>query len=303
MTAMDTERATRWLVTGSGGMLGRRVVERLALLGQPVLALPRSHLNITDQAQVDDAVNAFMPDVVINAAAWTDVEGAERDPLGANAVNALGARNVAVACQRVGVHLIHVSTDYVFDGAQHGAYDEDDTALHPINEYGCSKRAGEHAIVTRMGTNYHILRTAWLYDVNGRNFYTSILNKLRLSDGDVHVVCDQWGHPTPVTRLAELIVYLGRDGCVTRRRHVPFGTYHATSTDATTWYAFAREIARVNGEDPKRIKSISTADLPESYRARRPRRVVLSQRKLRELDVCLFSTWQTELNLLVTKYG
>lgn len=292
--------STRWLVLGSGGTLGRRVVERLALLEQTTLALPHSQLDIASQVQVDDALDAFAPHIVVNAAAWTDVEGAEVNPRGADAANHIGVRNIATACKRTDARLIHVSTDYVFDGERDDAYDESDVdSLNPINEYGRSKLRGERAITSIMDVNYYVLRTAWLYDVIGRNFYTSILSKLTFTDDDVHVVCDQWGHPTPATRLAQLIVHLGHVEHQRTRSHVPFGTYHATSTDATTWYAFARMIAHVNDVNPERVKPTRTVNLPKNYRAHRPRRVELGQRKWRELDVRPFTSWVTELNLLV----
>ena len=183
----------RLLVTGAAGMLGRDVVAAANDAGHEVVALARADLDITDAAAVRAAVLDARPDAVVNCAAWTDVDGAEAEEAAATAVNGDGAGHVAAAAAEAGAHLVHVSTDYVFDGAAREPYPED-APTAPASAYGRSKLAGERA-VTAVGGEHAIVRTAWVFGPHGRNFVDT-MRRLGADRDEVRVVDDQVGSPT-----------------------------------------------------------------------------------------------------------
>ena len=160
---------TRWLVTGSAGMLGRDLTELLRIRGEDCTPLARADLDVTHPAAVARAVSAVRPDVVVNCAAWTSVDAAEDHEAAALAINGQGAANLAAACAEAGAFLIHPSTDYVFDGHATTPYAED-APTDPINAYGRSKLVGEEAILSLVPDTGYIVRSAWLYGEHGRNF-------------------------------------------------------------------------------------------------------------------------------------
>src|SRR3954452_24962057 len=214
-------------------MLGRDLVSVLSAAGQTeVTALRRADLDITDPTAVKAAVAG--PDVVVNAAAWTDVDGAEADEAAATAVNGTGARHVAAACAATGARLLHVSTDYVFPGDASAPYPED-APTDPVNGYGRSKLAGEVAVRALLPDTGYIVRTAWLYGEHGPNFVATML-RLAATRETVDVVADQRGQPTWSGALAERLVDLG--SCAA----APPGVYHGTASGETTWYGLARAV-------------------------------------------------------------
>jgi dTDP-4-dehydrorhamnose reductase len=249
-----------WLVTGATGMLGSDLAAVLdAQRDIDLTAAPRSALDITDPAAVRAAVAGH--DVVVNCAAWTDVDGAEADEAGAVAVNGTGAANVAAACAESGAVLLHISTDYVFAGHATAAYPED-SPLEPINAYGRSKAAGEAAVRAILPDGGFVVRTAWLYGEHGSNFVATMLRAA--ADREfLDVVSDASGQPTWSGRLAGQLVALGRAAAVGQ---APPGTYHGTASGSTTWYGLARAIFELSGLDPDRIRPVT------SDHSRRPAR-------------------------------
>jgi dTDP-4-dehydrorhamnose reductase len=238
---------TRWLVTGAGGMLGRDLVAVLSAAGAEVTAARRADLDIGDEAAVKAAVAGH--DVVVNAAAWTDVDGAEADEAAATAVNGTGTRNVAAACAATGARLLHVSTDYVFPGDATSPYPED-APTDPVNAYGRGKLAGEEAVRALLPHNGYVVRTAWLYGRHGPNFVATML-RLAASRETVDVVDDQRGQPTWAFALAEQLVGLGRAALAGT---APAGAYHGTAGGETTWFGLARAVFKEAGLDPARVR-------------------------------------------------
>ncbi|MGZ6679581.1 MAG: dTDP-4-dehydrorhamnose reductase [Solirubrobacteraceae bacterium] len=222
----------RLLVTGGAGMLGLAVCAAATRLGHDVVALSRAELDICDEAHVRRVIGAAEPRAVVNCAAWTDVDGAEANEAAATAVNGEGAGAVARACAEAKARLIHVSTDYVFDGTSTRPWVESDP-VGPIGAYGRSKLAGEQA-VTAAGGNHAIVRTAWLFGAGGRNFVDTML-ALAADRDEVSVVTDQVGSPTWTAHLAEVLVELAeRDGDT--------GIFPAAGSGACSWYDLAVEV-------------------------------------------------------------
>ncbi len=239
----------RWLVIGHRGMLGTDLMA--VLHDRDVVGLDLPDIDITDAASVDHAVNGF--DIVVNCAAYTAVDAAEDNEDIAFAVNAVGPENIARACARTGAWMTHISTDYVFDGTATTPYPED-APMAPNTAYGRTKAAGERAVRTVHSDRSHILRTAWLYGAHGPNFVRTMI-ALEQQRDSLEVVSDQHGQPTwshdLATRLTLALV-----------RGVPAGTFHATSSGATTWYDFTQRIFTMLGADPERVLPTTTDKFP-----------------------------------------
>jgi dTDP-4-dehydrorhamnose reductase len=243
---------SKWLVTGSAGKLGHDLVTVLAgMPGVEVVAAPRRVLDITDAEAVQAAVRGC--DIVVNCAAWTDVDGAESDEAGAFRVNAAGPANVAAACAAAGALLVHISTDYVFAGDASEPY-RADARLDPINAYGRSKAAGEAAVREILPDRGYIVRTAWLYGERGSSFVTSILRAA--ADREIlDVVTDATGQPTWSYPLAQQIAALG-SAALTGRAHPDI--YHGTASGSTTWYGLACAVFEQSGLDPRRVRPVTS---------------------------------------------
>jgi dTDP-4-dehydrorhamnose reductase len=219
------------LVAGAAGMLGRDVMLAADNAGHQVVGYGHAELDIADVDAVSTKIEAERPDVVINCAAWTDVDGAEGAEEAATAVNGAGAGNVAAAAAAAGASVVYVGSDYVFDGSKGAAYVETDQTA-PLSAYGRSKLAGEEA--TRAANKRHfIVRSAWLFGTGGGNFVETML-RLAADHGEVLVVRDQVGSPTYTWHLAYGIVRLIEG--------VEFGIHHMAAGGACSWYEFAREI-------------------------------------------------------------
>jgi dTDP-4-dehydrorhamnose reductase len=270
----------RWLVTGAGGMLGSDL--RSVLADREVTAYTRADLDITHPVAVEDAVAGH--DVVINAAAWTAVDDAEAKEADAFEVNAVGAANVAQACARTGALLLHMSTDYVFDGRASQPYPED-APLAPASAYGRTKAAGEWAVRAAHPLSSIVIRTAWLYGEGGPNFVATMLRLMRERD-TLDVVDDQTGQPTWSLDLARRMVMLVDAG-------VRDGTYHATNGGHTTWYGLAQRIAELSGHDPQRIRPTTTSRFPRP--APRPRWSVLGHDGWARAGLEPMRSWQAAL--------
>jgi dTDP-4-dehydrorhamnose reductase len=224
--------AMRVLVLGSGGMLGRAVVRAAARLGHDVVGLTRAELDITDAAHVARVVAAAEPRAVINCAAYTDVDGAEVDQVRALRVNGEGAGNVARAAAEARARVVHVSTDYVFDGSKREPWVESDP-VGPLQEYGRTKLAGEHAVAAA-GPEHAIVRAAWLFGMGGPSFPATML-RLGAERDEVSVVTDQRGRPTWTGHLAPALVEVAE-----RRGDV--GILHTTGPGDCSWYELAIEV-------------------------------------------------------------
>jgi dTDP-4-dehydrorhamnose reductase len=259
---------TRWLVTGAGGMLGRDLVEVLSARADVSLtAMDRAALDVTDATAVTDAVAGH--DVVVNAAAWTDGDGAETAEAAATAVNGDAVAHLARACASVGALLLHVSTDYVFSGAAFsGATAEpypEEAEPAPLNAYGRGKLVGEQAVRAHAPAAGYVVRTAWLYGEHGRNFVTTVLRRAGERD-TLDVVDDQVGQPTWSLALARRLAALG-DAALAGRA-AP-GAYHATASGQTSWYGLARAVFAEAGLDPDRVRPTTSDAYPARPGARR----------------------------------
>ena len=276
------------LVTGANGQVGWELARRGAALG--VRAFDHAALDITDAAQVQTAIAAAKPGVVINAAAYTAVDKAESEREKAFLVNELGPRNLAQACAAQDIPLIHISTDYVFDGAKTAPYVESDP-VSPLGVYGASKLAGERAIL-EAGAKAVILRTAWVFGAHGNNFVKTML-RLGAERDALRIVNDQKGCPTAAGDLAEAILKIAArlPGTVDPAR---FGIFHCVGAGPTTWFEFARAI--FDAAKPARapaLTPITTAEYPTP--ARRPANSVLECGKLAAAHGITLRHWAAAL--------
>lgn len=251
----------RVLVTGSAGMLGRQVAAEYRLRGDQVFPLTSKDLDITKYSSVNKVFREIKPQLAVNCAAYTDVDGAEKNMDAAFAVNGLGPRLLGLACREQNTSLIHISTDYIFNGDSPVPYlisDQPD----PINVYGASKLIGEQG-VRESGCCFYIIRTSWLFGPGGKNFVDTILSLARDRD-TLQVVNDQQGSPTYTIDLARGIADLAPTGI--------YGTYHFNNTGITTWYGFAKKIIRTAGLNTQ-ITPCNSDQFPRP--ARRPANSVL----------------------------
>jgi dTDP-4-dehydrorhamnose reductase len=242
-------RTRRVLIAGSSGQLATALLPAFRAAGWDAVAVGRPELDLAGPQQaIAAAVLRVSPQLVVNAAAWTAVDRAEDDPQGAMAVNRDGAGALAAAAEMCGAALLHVSTDYVFDGSKRAPWVESDP-VGPLQAYGRTKLAGERAVATA-NPEHAIARTAWLFGAGGRNFADTMLGLFAERD-EVEVVADQTGHPTWTGHLAPALVELAeRDGDV--------GVFHAAGHGQCTWYEFAVEIAHA-AELPARVVPTTSA--------------------------------------------
>lgn len=277
------------IVTGADGLLGRRVVAALRAADYDVTGVDLDTLDITDFAAVRDLFDAAAPDIAINCAAWTDVDGCARDPERALRVNGYGAQNVAVASARVSCTVVQISSNEVFDGGQTAPYREyDDTRA--ANPYGYSKLAAERGVMA-VNPRHVIVRTAWLFDENGRNFIHAILNAAR-SGKPLRVVTDEVATPTYNVDLAAALVAL----VATER----YGIYHLTNGGACSRYDFARHVLDCAGLHDTPITPITLADWPRDSTP--PPHAVLANTSAAALGVTL-RDWQAAVADFVRRHA
>lgn len=283
MSAGGDPRAApgRFAVTGAGGMLGRELVREAGERGLDLVAWDRAAADVTDAAAVARAVDAARPDVVLHAAAWTDVDGCEGDPDRASRVNGVGTANVASACRAAGCRLVTVSTDYVFRGDRDGPYAESDPPA-PISAYGRSKLAAEKATLA-LGDAGAVARTAWVYADHGKNFLLTML-KLGRERREVRVVDDQRGSPTFAADLAAALLDLAAVG--------GSGIYHVTNAGSVTWNGFARRIFALAGMDVDVIP-VTSAEFPRP--APRPASSVLANTRFAREGLPAVPAWEDGL--------
>jgi dTDP-4-dehydrorhamnose reductase len=280
------------LVVGASGQLARALARFSAVLDHPVVCRGRPEADLANPASLQKAFDELTPVAVVNAAAYTAVDKAEEEPEESIAANAAGPETLATLCDERGLPFIHVSTDYVFDGAKRRPYTESDT-LAPLGVYGVSKAQGEAAI-RRVCPRHVILRTSWLYGMEGRSFLTTML-RLGETRDELSIVDDQHGTPTWTHDVAGAICTITRQ-LIAERREDAWGTYHLTSAGETTWFGFAREIFRLaaaRGSKVPRLKPIATKDYPTL--AKRPPYSVLDTSKIRSAFAISLPGWQESL--------
>lgn len=282
------------LITGSNGQLGRELVNQLESINQSikqpkydVLPATRDDLDISNQTNVDSFIAYNKPDVIINCAAYTKVDACEDNIETAYKINALGARNLAIASEKVNAKLVHISTDYVFNGLSKHPYREDNKT-EPNSVYGNSKFMGEK-FVEQFSHKYFILRTAWLYG-NGNNFVKTMI-RLSSENKEINVVDDQFGSPTSTIDLAKVIIK------IMETEH--YGVYHATCEGECSWYDFAKKIFELKNIDIK-VNPIKSKDF--KCKAQRPPYSVLDNFMLRLIGLNSFRNWEESIEEYLKRY-
>ncbi len=281
------------LVTGSNGQLGQSLQHIAANYPQlQWVFCDSSTLDITQIESVQKAFQHYQPDYCINTAAYTAVDKSESEPDKAFLVNSLGPENLAKTCAKQGVVLIHISTDFVFDGTKKSPYQEDDST-HPLGVYGTTKWQGEQA-VKQFCNNFYILRTAWVYSQFGANFMKTML-RLAAERSELSIVSDQIGTPTNAVDLAKAIVSCMLYDATTETPS--YGIYHYSNEGQCSWYDFAVAIFKLKGVTIP-VHSIPTAQFPTP--ANRPAYSVLDKSKIKKVMQLTIPEWQDSLRELLT---
>lgn len=280
-------------VTGANGQLGRAVVAELEKLDFSYEAFNRDDLDITDSLKVSSSIGSKFT-AVINCAAYTNVDGAERHPEAAFAINETGASNIAARCHELGIRMIHVSTDYVFDGMTDTALNEADLAS-PQTVYGKSKLAGEKAVLSINPTNTWVVRTAWLYSDFGSNFANKILRKAKAGE-PLRVVNDQFGSPTSAVEVARGLVAIAAS-----TSPVEAGVYHCVNSGVASWHSFAVALIESAGLQGIQIHPVDSDSFPTA--AKRPPFSVLDTSKWHASGLPKMASWLQALeDLNVNKW-
>lgn len=274
-----------WLITGGSGQLGIAVSKELDKRGIPFGAWSSKDLDITQSSTVSEAIEKLSPIVIINCAAWTDVDGAESREVDALRVNSDGPENLALAARKSDSKLIHVSTDYVFSGESQAPWQIGDE-INPHSAYGRTKAQGESRVLASYPKNSFVVRTAWLYSPWGKNFAKTMTKLALKGDGEVRVVNDQFGQPTSASDLAKQLVELGSSTS-------PAGIYHGTNSGQATWFEFAQEIFKLSGADIGRVIPVSSTEYPRP--AMRPSYSVLSHDAWASTSVKPMRDWRIAL--------
>ena len=266
------------LVTGTKGQLGYDVVNELEKRGHTAVAVDIEEMDITDAVSVERVITEAEVEAVIHCAAYTAVDAAEDNVEICRRVNAEGTKNIAKVCKKLDLKMIYISTDYVFDGEGERPWEPDDER-HPLNVYGQTKYEGELAVEKYL-EKYFIVRIAWVFGVNGKNFIKTML-KLSETHEELNVVDDQVGSPTYTYDLAVLLVDMVESD--------KYGRYHATNEGLCTWYEFAKEIFRQAGVEVK-VNPVTSDMFPA--KAKRPKNSRMSKEKLDANGFHRLPTWQ-----------
>ena len=274
----------KWAITGGSGQLSRSLLDLLDKEGVPYIAWSHKDLDVADDSSIS-VIKEMSPDLLINCAAWTNVDVAEEFPEKATRVNQVGPRNMARAAKELKIPLIHISTDYVFSGKSRHPWSTD-SKTEPMSSYGLSKLLGEKEITKSLDVNFYILRTAWLYGPYGKNFSKTILKKAITSKEPINVVDDQIGQPTSTRSLAQQIFKVAKS-------RVPSGIYHATNTGQASWWDFACEIFALAGEDVERVRPLTSEDFPS--KVKRPKYSVLDQSAWSKVGIETMPEWRRAL--------
>ncbi len=277
-----------WLILGGGGQLGTAMSQYLDLKKISFVSLNHSQLDITSENLVEKTLKELNPGVVLNAAAWTNVDKAESAEQEAHLVNAKGPKILAKACGNTGAKLIHVSTDYVFSGESIQPWAEDQKTA-PISAYGRTKAQGEKWILEN-SKNAYVVRTAWLYSPWGKNFVKTMVRLALGSTERIEVVHDQKGQPTSAIHLA------GQIHMLVTHNATP-GIYHGTNSGETTWFHLARRVFEILEADPERISPISS--ITSSRKAKRPSNSVLGHKNWIREGLQPMNGWEEDLEYVV----
>jgi dTDP-4-dehydrorhamnose reductase len=288
-SAKHNDASQSALITGAAGLLGRCMSQHLLASNWQVATRNHQQLDIADQEAVRRSFAETLPNLVINCAATTDVDRCEREPDWAYAVNEQGARNLAVACREFGAEFVHVSTDYVFDGAKEGFYTQQDEP-NPLSVYAKSKLAGEVAVRQELEKSY-VVRTSWIFGVGGKNFGSRVFDYAR-ANGKLKGVTDQTSIATYAPDLAariEEVLAIGRHGL-----------YQITNTGMMSWYDFARLAFELTGMSEVELEPCTRADLNQL--ARRPQNSAMRCLLSEELGLPPLRHWQEALADFVREY-
>lgn len=274
----------KWLITGGTGQLARSLTDLLDRESINFVSLSRLDLDISDAESVDRIVS-HEPQIIVNCAAFTDVEKAEIEQERALRVNKWGARNTAISAKKLGVPLIHISTDYVFSGDKNSPWLTNDETK-PNCFYGLSKREGEKEILQVYSEGSFILRTAWLYGPYGKNFAKTILKRALVGDSEIKVVGDQVGQPTSSLSLASQIIAISKSD-------LGSGIYHATNSGQASWFEFAKTLVEHAGLKDSTIVPIESSSFYSG--AKRPKYSVLDQSKWSSVAFPVMDHWMDAL--------
>ena len=270
----------RVLITGSSGQLGKAVVEVFFKSGVDVYPIPHSRLDITNRQRVEEIIRAYLPEIIINCSAFTDVDLCEKERDRAYMVNAIGPKNLAILSERYNIHIIHISTDYVFDGEKDSPYNEFDIP-NPINIYGKSKLEGEY-FVERFSKRYTIVRTSWLYG-DGNNFVRKIVERAK-KENIVRVVDDQFGSPTYTYDVARALLSIAKGDF--------YGLYHCANRGVVSRFEEARFIVETLGLNAEVIP-VKSKDFPTL--AKRPRYTPLENYLLELEGIFYMRDWRSAM--------
>jgi len=278
-------KSTPWLIIGGTGQLGLTFQDYLKKQNIFYLAPKRNDLDLTNENQIFSYIDFAKPSIIVNCAAWTNVDLAENQESEALQINGIAVENLARAAKKSEARLVHISTDYVFSGRNKKPWREDDLT-EPETAYGRTKHYGELVINKIYPENSLIFRTAWLYSRYGTNFVNTIYYKAINTNETLHIVIDQFGQPTLASDLVEQIA-------LAIKSEVKPGIYHGTNSGQTSWYDLATEIFSLTGQDKSRIKPITSVELKRQ--ANRPNYSVLGHDKWIELDLPIMREWKVAL--------
>lgn len=287
------------LIIGANGQVGSELVARFLQTPYRIIAFTRRELDCCHVEHLEHTLSDLALDLVINASAYTAVDKAEEEMGLAEAVNSIFVRHLAHFCSNNKIPLIHLSTDYVFDGSKAGVYKESDIP-NPLGAYGQSKWAGEQAIMSQL-KQHIILRVSWVFGLNGQNFVKTIL-KLASAREELKIVADQWGRPTSARDIAEVLLNITQH--IKKPQFKQWGIYHYAGDGVTNWYEFAQSFTSLAKEMGypmalKRIIPISSAEYP--VKAKRPQNSVLCTEKIEEVFAIHCNPWMNFLPELINQ--
>jgi dTDP-4-dehydrorhamnose reductase len=275
----------KWLIAGGSGQLGLALQAELNSRGIDFVAADSSELDIRKPLIVNQITDFLKPNIIVNAAAWTNVDAAESNEADAYSLNAIGPQNLAIAARNIGARFVHISTDYVFSGQCSKPWTVTD-AHNPQSVYGKTKSEGEKLILGDYSEGSYIVRTAWLYSANRKNFAKTIAKLALRDENDIRVVNDQLGQPTFAGDLAKQVIDLALS-------NASVGIYHGTNSGQATWFKFAQEILKLAGANVSRVIPVSTSEYPSS--AKRPVFSVLSHDDWSKTSIEPMRNWEIAL--------
>lgn len=288
---------TRVMLTGVSGQVGQSIL-RNCNSNYQIIPLSRNELDLLDQEQIKRVINDLKPDIIINPAAYTNVEMAEDNRDEAYLINVVAPKIMAKEANRLSIPLVHFSTDYVFDGTKNGPYNECDLP-NPLNVYGNTKLEGEIAIQKNTKL-FYIFRTSWVFNSLGKNFFTTMLNLLQ-KKRELNVINNQFGSPTSSDLIAQKLFLFLKIALVKEKSKDLYGIYHLTSSGMTSWYDYAKKIRKLlDQENPANIYSVNS----KSYRtkAKRPEMSLLDNTKLNDIIGKTDDFWEVVLQKEYKKF-